>query len=179
MSLYSFIARKDELLDLMVVAVVGETLLDAVPGDWRTALSSLAYATRDVCLAHPWLVAATSDRVQLGPNSMRHLEQSLQAVTALGIDRTRKLAILHAVDTYALGQVAVRQARESEQLQDPVWRASAEAYLATLIDSGEFPNLAALGMAGMISGQPDQAEFDIALNWLLDGIAAQLSRYPR
>jgi hypothetical protein len=50
--------------------------------------------------------------------------------------------------------------------------AAAEAYLQGLAESGNFPNLAAFGAAGLLDNEYDQLAFDTGLNWLLTGIAA-------
>jgi hypothetical protein len=44
MGLYSHIARKGDLIDLMADQVLAEALLDEVPAHWREALSALAHA---------------------------------------------------------------------------------------------------------------------------------------
>ena len=54
----------------------------------------------------------------------------------------------------------------------PEWRAAAEAYLQGLADSGNFPNLAAFGAAGLLDRKYDELTFETGLNWLLTGIAA-------
>jgi AcrR family transcriptional regulator len=178
MGLYSFFDRKDELIDLMIDHVLAETVLDRVPAGWRPGLSALARATRDVCMAHPWLVAATGMRAQIGPNAMRHFEQSLQAVADLAIDPAGKLAILRAADTYALGHVQVSQAAHEAWRRagdgDRQRQETATAYLSRLAASGEFPRLAELGTAALLADEDDQAAFETGLNWLLAGIAADI-----
>jgi hypothetical protein len=59
---------------------------------------------------------------------------------------------------------------------DPGWRAAAEAYLQGLVGSGNFPNLAAFGAAGLLHGKYDELTFETGLNWLLTGIAADASQ---
>jgi AcrR family transcriptional regulator len=175
MDLYRYFARKDELIDLMVDEAVAGAVLDEIPHDWRDALAAIAHALHAVCLAHPWLVTAAGQRALIGPNLMRHAEQSLQATAALGTDWTKRQAILRAVDTYAMGHAHISPARdqnEGKSANDPGWRAAAEAYLQGLADSGNFPNLAAFGAAGLLHNENDELAFETGLNWLLTGIAA-------
>ena len=54
----------------------------------------------------------------------------------------------------------------------PAARAAAEAYLQGLADSGDFPNLAGIGTAGLLHNELEELTFAIGLNWLLTGIAA-------
>jgi AcrR family transcriptional regulator len=175
MDLYRYFARKDELIDLMVDEVIAGAVLDELPRDWRDALAAIARALRAVCLAHPWVVTAAGQQALLGPNVMRHVEQSLEATAALGIDRTKRLAIWRAVDSYTMGHAHIRPGRDHRDgntANDPGWRAAAEAYLQGLTASGNFPNLTAFGAAGLLHNDYDELTFETGLNWLLTGIAA-------
>jgi AcrR family transcriptional regulator len=178
MSLYSFIERKEDLLDLMVDEVLAGAVLDEVPDDWREALTAIAHAMRAVSLAHPWQISAAGQRPQLGPNLMRHIEQGLSATASLDIGWSTKRAILRAVDTYALGYAqsgsGPRQSRLRAKLDDPGWRTSVQEYLQGLLDTGRFPNLAEVGAEGFLSESDEEPVFETGLDWLLTGIAAQL-----
>jgi hypothetical protein len=48
----------------------------------------------------------------IGPNVMRHAEQSLEATAALGIDWAKRLAIWRAVDTYIMGHAQISPGRD-------------------------------------------------------------------
>jgi AcrR family transcriptional regulator len=178
MDLYTFFARKDELLDLMVDEVVAGALLEEIPDRWRDALSAIAHSMWAVCVAHPWMVTAAGRQAPIGPNVMRHVEQSLEATAALGIDKTKRLAILRAVDTYAMGHARISLARDQNQIgknvNDSGWRAAAEAYLDGLVASGDFPHLATFGAASLLRNEYDEPAFETGLNWLLTGIAAEV-----
>ena len=175
MDLYRYFARKDELIDLMVDEVIAGAVLEEIPREWRDALAAIACALRAVCLAHPWVVTAAGRQALIGPNVMRHVEQSLEATAALGIDWAKRHAIWRAVDSYTLGHAQLSPGRdhsEGNTANDPGRRAAAEAYLQGLADSGNFPNLAALGAAGLLHNHLDELTFETGLNWLLTGIAA-------
>ena len=106
MSLYSHIERKGDLIDLMVDEVMGGAVLpEPLPEDWREALRQIAQRTRESTRAHPWMIAAAFRRPFIGPNALRHFDQSLGAVASLPLPPERKRAVLLAVDTYTLGFV--------------------------------------------------------------------------
>jgi AcrR family transcriptional regulator len=175
MDLYRYFARKDELIDLMVDEVIAGALLEEIPRDWRDALSAIARALRAVCLAHPWVVTAAGRQALIGPNVMRHVEQSLEATAALGIDQTKRLVIWRAVDSYTMGHAQLSPGRDQSEgntANGPGRRAAAEAYLQGLANSGNFPNLAASGAAGLLHNDHDELTFETGLNWLLTGFAA-------
>jgi len=149
MSLYAHVGKKDDLLDLMLDAAVADALLDEVPSDWRAALVALAEGSRAAALRHPWIAAAVARRPNVGPNGMRHIEQSLAAIAALDLEPARARAILRAVDTYTFGNVAVQLA-DLPEVEDSVWR--------------DAPN------------DDEDVLFRTGLDWLLDGFAASLGR---
>jgi AcrR family transcriptional regulator len=175
MDLYRYFARKDELIDLMVDEVIAGAVLDELPRDWRDALAAIARALRAVCLAHPWVVTAAGRQALIGPNVMRHVEQSLEATAALGLDWAKRHAIWRAVDSYTMGHAQLSPGpdqSEGNTANDPGRRAAVEGYLQGLADSGNFPNLAGVGAAGLLHNEYEELTFETGLNWLLIGIAA-------
>ena len=104
MSLYTHIASKEDLLDLMVNEVVGEALLpEPLPEDWRAAVRAISLRSYDAFVDHAWVLQAFSQRPRFGPNSLRHAEQSLAAVAGLGLDERTAATLLAVVDEYAIG----------------------------------------------------------------------------
>lgn len=177
MSIYSYagITSKEELFDLMVDEVCAELLVTNMPRDWRKALRMIAVRIRESLLRHSWWVELIGHNVLLGPNGTRHREQTLAAVAGLDVDPAMKISIIVAVETYVVGQATYAMdeqgspsipGRSAEQ-----WHQSLRHYQASLIASGEFPNLAALGPAGPSSADDRERMFNLGLDWLLHGIA--------
>jgi AcrR family transcriptional regulator len=164
MSLYSFIERKDDLFDLMVDEIAGEALLgDELPQDWREALCAIAERTRAVALRHPWIISAYGRIAGVGPNGVRHIDESLAAIAQLDVSDERRHAILTAVDTYALGHVTRELLERRRGLDDP-------ASVERVIDPADVPHVAEHGL-GTADGAVSCRE---GLEWLLDGIVASL-----
>jgi AcrR family transcriptional regulator len=173
MTLYSHIESKDDLLDLMYDEVNGEVLVqDELPGDWRTAITSIAGRTRAMLLRHPWMVELAGRRPRIGPNGLRHGEQSLAALAPLRLAPGPAMRICAAVDDYTLGHVI----REVMTLGEspgrgapgvPDQRTTVRPYFDRMLDSGEFPHLAPLLREGMPA---IEETFEQGLEWLLDGI---------
>lgn len=78
MSLYHYVASKDELLDAMIDVVFDEIELPPEGTDWQSAMRREAESTRDVLARHPWAIALMESRTTPGPANLRHRE----AVTA-------------------------------------------------------------------------------------------------
>jgi AcrR family transcriptional regulator len=186
MSLYSHIERKGDLVDLMVDEVMAGAILPEPPpsGDWRDDLRRIAQRTRESTRAHPWMIAAAFRRPFLGPNALRHIDQSLAAVSPLPLPPERKRAALLAIDTYTLGFV------RWELKSTPAGKAAAgpcaplddggpsvaeiDAYIAAQAASGKYPHLHELGGKKNMSLGVKAEAFESGLNWLIAGIAAEV-----
>src|ERR1700678_931348 len=79
-SLYRYVARKDEVIDLMVDAVMGNDLQFEIRGDWREDLRSFAHGLRAMILRHPWMAVPSAGLRNLGPNQARRYEQVLGVI---------------------------------------------------------------------------------------------------
>ena len=184
MSLYSHIGRKGDLIDLMVDEVLaGAIIPGGVPtDDWREALRQIAQRTRESTRAHPWIIGAAFHRHPfLGPNALRHIDQSLAAVSELPLSPERKRAVLLAIDTYTLGFVRWEVMSPKSDGDTPCAgrpeagpsAAEIDAYLAAQTAGGDYPHLAEF--IGTKMGLGVKAEkFEIGLEWLLTGIEAEV-----
>lgn len=174
MSLYTHIERKEDLLALMRDQVNTEVLLgDELPADWRAALTAIAGRTREVVLRHRWLVSLMGFEAHastLGPHALRHLEESLTAIRSLNLDPVTAAEVLSAVDRFVMGHVSFemtgRDAAEASVLTS--------AYLEGLLASGDFPELAKAAAGGALEAGRSEQSFIRGLNWLLDGIEADV-----
>ena len=106
MTLYHYVRTKDELLSLVVDAVMGEVVLppdEVAPGGLAGGDGGhRRRAPATSMLRHPWILDI-SDDPSIGPNSVRHFDQSLQALAHLDQPFRVKLDILNAVDEYVFG----------------------------------------------------------------------------
>src|SRR5262245_55478356 len=74
-TLYHYVRTKDELLSLVVDAVMGEIVVpdDEFPDAWRAAVTTIADRTRAALVRHPWILDITDDP-PVGPNNVRHFD---------------------------------------------------------------------------------------------------------
>ena len=180
MTLYHYIRTKDELLTLVVDAVMGEVVIpatDTIPDDWREALTMVAERTRAALERHPWILDIADDPA-VGPNSVRHFDQSLQAVASLDLGLADKFDIVSAIDEYVFGYCI--QHRNSQLSKEPLFDDHMIAYVNGLVQSGDYPQLAAMiNEYGLEQGwrlidehMRDPRRFARNLARLLDGIEA-------
>ncbi|MEV5328437.1 TetR/AcrR family transcriptional regulator C-terminal domain-containing protein [Nonomuraea sp. NPDC052634] len=185
MTLYSYIERKEDLLALMADEIAAEAHVDEpLPDDWREALLLLARRERDLVRRHPWRVDLISQRVPVGPNGLRHVEQKPAAIDRLAasgvaVGRLTAWRILAAFNDYMTGFV-IREAQErgaprEEGISEAERAALAEPYIRELVAGGEFPRLGPMIEEG-VQGADDN--FERGLGWVLDGIEAHLRGGP-
>jgi AcrR family transcriptional regulator len=182
MSLYRYVASKEELLDLMLDAAYGEIVVPEKPaGDWRADLAGLARQTRNVLKRHPWTAQLVTSRPTLGPSYLRWFEFSLQAVTSVQVDLQTAMRVIGTTNAYVSGVVAYElgdaEARRRHGLSEPQMRALVAPYLKQLVASGRFPNLARFLREGRSTVSDDDFEFGLAS--VLDGLAAALGQRRR
>ena len=160
MTLYSYVSSKDDLFELMVDEVNREMLVpEPLPSHWRDALRAIALRTRDAIERHPWIFALRAQRRQPreGVNMRRHVEQSRAAVASLGLEGPTAWAILAAVDDYTLGYSVRRQAQRRIARQ------------------ARGPEGGGAGRPAPVLRGPRASNFELGLEWLLDGIEAALA----
>jgi hypothetical protein len=149
-----------------------------LPSDWREAVRAIAHHSHSAFKNHPWLLWTLQERPRVSPNLLRHIEQSAQSVAELAGRAEPALlsGIVTATDDYTIG-FALRElaAGSPDERGRRIAARFAEAYdepnIRYLLESGEFPMLAQFMAAG---GRVPAQEFEVGLNWLLDGFAAQI-----
>ncbi|MFF3671378.1 TetR/AcrR family transcriptional regulator C-terminal domain-containing protein [Microtetraspora malaysiensis] len=175
-SLYRYVAGRDELLDLMIDAVEGETGPPPLSGDWRADLTGIARHVRATLLRHPWLSSELTGRPALGANSLRQQDVALTAASALTPDITLAANVVDTVRAYVFGAVARDLAEEQAQrrsgLTEDQWRESVAPYIREVIDSGAYPQFARR-VAEAEDADPEE-RFEFGLACVLDGIAARV-----
>lgn len=173
MSLYHYVHTKDELLMLLTDAVMGEVVVPEgeMPDDWRSAVIAIAHRTRATLLRHPWVLDLHDDP-PAGPNSMRHYDQSMQAVAGAGLSLEEQADLVMTVDEYVFGYCMFERQGGGVPTPDGMLD-----YFDRLIDSGGYRTLAAIrdrygtreSFARIEQARSDPARFERNLSRLLDG----------
>ncbi|MFC3997576.1 TetR/AcrR family transcriptional regulator [Nocardiopsis sediminis] len=174
MSLYEYVASKEDLLDLALDAALAE--LDPVEAGepWRAALTRHLSQSRHVMRRHPWITALVGTRPLLGPNALARSESVHAAVAGAGFTGAGLAAAVGALSSYVHGFVTTEnmwRARMRDAAGEGDLRRRTRAHLA---DRAElYPVLAR-------HARPEDADFDAGftagLEIVLDGIEARLGR---
>jgi AcrR family transcriptional regulator len=182
MTLYHYVANKDELVTLMMDAVMGEVLVPAeeLPSEWRPAMARIAISTLESLRRHRWALDLL-DEPRPGPNKLRHLEQSLQAMAGAGANPKAGLEAIVLIDEYVFG-FAIREAQEPDA-HGPGWPPGVREFFERELDSGAFPCARELlgedldtGVAVVRELFREEGRFERGLERLLDGIEAGFAK---
>ncbi|MEZ0112145.1 AcrR family transcriptional regulator [Catenulispora sp. EB89] len=192
MSLYTHVRTKDDLLDGMVDAVIGEIptgTVDVAGGpedadrtedadradrvDWKSSLRRMSLAARAVVLAHPWAPQPIETRTAPGPATIRYIDAVLGVLREGGFTVAQAHHALHILGSRLLG--FTQMLFDDSGDGDPETAAAIADQLRPA-----FPFVAEMALAvahsGVLGPCDDDVEFTFALDFLLDGLERMLQR---
>jgi AcrR family transcriptional regulator len=188
MSLYWHVANKEQLLDLMVDAWIGDISVPEPSGDWRADLRALAHSERSNTLRHLWIMDFLGGRPPLGPSTLLHLDRSMALLDGLGLEIATVLNILTTVQTYVMGAV-LREMREMRAQRDQEeasvdmadWEPARAAWRDRLAADGRFTRVVRFLDEGIDPDAPETRDerFEFGLDCVIDGIAAKVAATTR
>jgi AcrR family transcriptional regulator len=177
MSLYRHVANRDEILDGIVEAVIGEIEVPAKGADWKLAMRRRAISAHEVILRHPWASTLIESRVLLSPAMLRYSDAIIGSLRDGGFPILFTYRALFILDSYVYGFA----------LQEVSWPvpaaevAESTARLRAQVPADLYPNVAE--MMGFVADPGTQkigpaggaeanysSEFEFGLDLILDGL---------
>jgi AcrR family transcriptional regulator len=172
MSVYHYVANKDEILDGLVDLVFAEIELPRPTGDWREEMGKRARSARQVLRRHPWSIALLESRTAPGPATLRHHDTMIAALRAGGFSIAQTAHAYALLDAFVYG-FAVQEA--SLPFEGPDGAAEVAEPIMALMAAGEYPHLVEFAEKhALLPGYDFGDEFDFGLDLLLDGLARLL-----
>lgn len=183
MSVYRYVADKEELVLLMTDAVMGATPppahLTPERDGWRACVEALARLEWATYRRHIWLAQAISfTRPLMAPHAMAHTEWVMRALDGFGLDPNLQfraaVTIANHIRGTAVSLEAEAQAEQDSGLTEAEWMRAHQGRLAAALATGKLPLIARFIDAG-------DSEFDLdlllefGLQRLLDGLEHWLS----
>lgn len=185
MTLYSYVAGRDDLVVLMVDQVVGRAALPELVGDLRARLTQVAEAELHIRRAHPWLLDVVGVRPWLGPHVGDRYEWQLAAVEGVGLDDIEMDQAITLVAGFAANvaraEHAVRRAEQQSGMSDLEWWEANAPLLDELMAHRSYPLAGRVGQAAgeaYQAGSDPRRELDFGLARIIDGIEARLATSP-
>lgn len=173
MSLYRYVAAKDELLLLMVDAALGPPPPPEPDDEWRAALSRWSWAYHQRLSAHAWAVRVPITGAPATPNQVAWMEYVLWSLRDTGLSEDEKASVLLLVSGYVRNDATLTAELMAAGFISDEAMIGYSRLLATLTDPDRFPAIHALLDAGVFDrADPPEKEFAFGLERLLDGIAA-------
>ena len=105
MALYSHVAGKEGLLDLMLGQLLGEIPLPA-SGAWEARLTAIAVAARNMAKRHPGAAALAFSRPSVTPDAVRVVDAVYLALLDAGVPPPDVPRVERMVSTLVLGYAA-------------------------------------------------------------------------
>jgi AcrR family transcriptional regulator len=139
MSVYYYVANKDEILDAIVDMVFGEIELPQVGGDWRTEMRRRANSARRVLQRHSWAITLVQSRLNPGPETLRHHDAFIGTLRSAGFSVALTAHAFALIDSYVFG-FALSEAALPIHGPDSVSDV-AESMMQQYFDPGAYPHL--------------------------------------
>ena len=177
MSLYRYVAAKDDLLLLMVDAALGAPPTDiAGAPDWRTGLAHWATGVRAAYRTHPWSLRVPISGPPAGPNNVAWLEAALRALQGTPLREDQKLSVVLLLSRFVRNEVTLTTDIAAASRGRPVMP-SYGPMLLRLTDARDFPALHRAVASGALDDDDDlDKEFDFGLECILDGVEVLIQR---
>ena len=168
MSLYTHVRNKNDLLNALADAVIGQIPISADGSDWKASLRQMALGARTVMLRHPWAPRAVEAQDAPGPGALRYINAVLGVLREGGFTVAQAHHALHILGSRGLGF--------TQDLFDDSGELGPEAadVIAKQL-SASHPYIVEMALAVSHSGAlgpcDDDAEFEFVLDFILDGLA--------
>ncbi len=175
MSLYRYVASKDELLTTMVDTALGTPPSPAAGEDWRAGLMRWAVGVRTAYHGNPWSLRVPISGPPLGPNNVAWLDNALVAMAGTPLSEQEKLSCVLLVSGFVRNDVTLAL-DFAEASGDMPQMPGYGQLLARLTTAEERPALHRAIASGSLDDPDDpDAEFHFGMGRILDGIAALIA----
>ena len=103
MSLYYYVAGKNEILDGIVDLVFSEIELPSLNGDWRSEMVRRAHSARRALRRHSWAIGLMESRKNPGPATLRHHDAVIGTLRGAGFSVEMTAHAYALLDSYIYG----------------------------------------------------------------------------
>jgi AcrR family transcriptional regulator len=169
MTVYYYVANKDEILDGIVDAVFSEIELPTPGGDWRAQMRRRAISTRAALRRHRWAIGLLESRTSPGPATLRHHDAVIATLRAAGFSLELTAHAYALLDSYTYG-FALQEA--GLPFEGPETVSGVAEPIMERFSTGEYPNLVEMAAAYYFQpGYDFGDEFEFGLTVVLDGLS--------
>jgi AcrR family transcriptional regulator len=168
MSVYHYVANKDEILDGIIDLVFMEIELPAADGDWRAEIRRRAHSARKALRAHPWAIGLMESRTSPGPATLRHHDAVIATLRGAGFSPALTAHAYALLDSFVYG-FALQEAGLPFEGTDTV--ADVAEPIMEQFTTGDYPHLVEMAVDHYLQpGYDFGDEFDWGLDLILDAL---------
>jgi AcrR family transcriptional regulator len=168
MSLYYYVANKEEILDGIVDMVFSEIQPPEPGGDWRAEMRRRAHGVRSALRRHPWAVGLLESRSAPGPATLRHHEATLATLREAGFSVQLTAHAYALLDSYIYG-FAIQEAALPFEGRDTA--AEITNPIMERFATGEYPRMVEIAVEHVLKpGYDFGDEFGFGLDLILEGL---------
>jgi AcrR family transcriptional regulator len=165
MSVYYYVANKDEILDGILNFVISEFELAIGGPDWKAAIRRSAISAHDVLIRHPWACNLMMSVKRVAPARMRYMESLLGRLREAGFSANMTHHAYHALDSHIIGSTLWESGYSSNDDLEDV----AKTFVAKTLR--DYPYLAEHAEQHITrTSRRDVPEFEFGLDLILDGL---------
>lgn len=170
MSVYYYVANKDEILDGIVDLVFAEIDLPVAGGAWRVEMARRANSARQVLRRHPWATALLQSRTNPGPATLRHHNAVIGSLREGGFSVEQTAHAFALIDSYVYGFALSEYALP---INGPETVAEVAGSMIENFPADEYPYLLDFTMQHVMQpGYDFGKEFEYGLNLILEALAS-------
>ncbi len=171
MSIYHYVANKDEIIDGIVDLVFGEMDIPSPDGDWRTEMHQRSTSVRQVLKRHPWSIPLLQSRTAPGPATLRHLDAVIGCLRSAGFSVEMTAHAYALIDSYVYG---FGLSEAALPINGPETVTEVAESMTDRFSVGAYPHLLQFSTEHVMKpGYDFGAEFDFGLNLVLDALAGR------
>lgn len=172
MSVYHYVANKDEILDGIVDVVFSEIDLPSAAGEWRSEMRRRAVSARRVLRGHPWAIALLQTRTSPGPATLRHHDAIIGTLRGAGFTVRMTAHAYALIDSYVYG-FALSEA--ALPINGPETVTEVASSMSQFLTADEYPHLAEFTNEHILKpGYDFGDEFEYGLDVILDALARSI-----
>ena len=165
MSLYHYVASKEELLDAMIDVVFEEIELPPHETDWQSAMRRRTVSARQVLARHPWAIGLMESRTSPGPAHLRHREAVTACLRRAGFSVVMATHANWLLDAYLYGFVLQEASLPFDTAEE--FADMAEDVFLPQLPPDEFPYLNESAAALLAANYDPADEFIFGLDLVL------------
>ena len=168
MTLYYYVARKDDILNGIVDIVLGEIELSSPGAHWKPALRQMGISAYEVLVRHPWAASLVLSSSGTSQARLRYMESILGTLRQAGFSAEMTDHGYHALESHIMGFTLWEVGMDLGSAEELAGKATA---FLRVLEHERLPYITEHVHQHLKPRRPDdEGEFAFGLDLILDGL---------